>query len=68
MAAKQAKLTNRVVEKMEPETIIRDIELRGFFARRQFGRDVTYSVSYRTKHGVQRTAKIGCSRRRGLDG
>jgi integrase len=59
MAAKQAKLTKRVVEKMEPETIIRDTELRGFFARRQFGRDVTYSISYRTKHGVQRTAKIG---------
>lgn len=57
--AERMKVTNKRVEEMPPQTILRDVEVGGFFARRQNGTDVVYSVAYRTKHDVQRTARIG---------
>jgi integrase len=43
---------------MEPSTILWDLEVKGFVARRQFSDVITFSVVYRTKEGVQRWQKL----------
>ena len=49
----------REVAAMQPNTVLWDLEMRGFCARRQFSALITYSVIYRTKEGQQRWYKIG---------
>jgi hypothetical protein len=46
----------REIAAMQPNTILWDLEVRGFVARRQFSDIVTFSVVYRTK--VQRWQKL----------
>jgi integrase len=43
---------------MEPNTILWDLEVRGFVARRQHSDIVTFSVVYRTLEGTQRWQKL----------
>ena len=43
---------------MQPNTILWDLEVRGFVARRQFSDIVTFSVVYRTRENVQRWQKL----------
>ena len=49
----------REVAAMQPNTVLWDLEVRGFCARRQFSDVITYSVIYRTKEGQQRWFKLG---------
>jgi integrase len=48
----------REIQAMEPNTILWDLEVRGFLARRQHSDIVTFSVVYRTKENVQRWQKL----------
>jgi hypothetical protein len=48
----------REIQAMEPNTILWDLEVKGFVARRQFSEVVTFSVVYRTREGVQRWQKL----------
>jgi hypothetical protein len=48
----------REIQAMEPHTILWDLEVRGFVARRQHSDIVTFSVVYRTKENVQRWQKL----------
>jgi hypothetical protein len=43
---------------MEPNTILWDMEVKGFVARRQFSDVITFSVVYRTREGTQRWQKL----------
>src|SRR5580692_2547369 len=43
---------------VKPNTILWDLEVRGFVARRQFSDIVTFSVVYRTRENVQRWQKL----------
>ena len=49
----------REIAAMQPNTVLWDLEVRGFCARRQFSSTITYSVIYRTKEGQQRWFKLG---------
>jgi Arm DNA-binding domain/Phage integrase, N-terminal SAM-like domain len=49
----------REIAAMQPQTILWDIETRGYCARRQFSDVITYSVYFRTRDGQQRFYKIG---------
>ena len=44
---------------MQPHTIQRDADVKGFNARRQKSDAVTFSVYYRTQDQLQRWHKIG---------
>jgi hypothetical protein len=46
------------IQAMEPNTILWDLEVKGFVARRQFSEVVTFSVVYRTLQGTQRWQKL----------
>src|ERR1700735_2625677 len=46
------------IQAMQPNTILWDLEVRGFLARRQHSDIVTFSVVYRTKENVQRWQKL----------
>jgi integrase len=48
----------REIAAMQPNTILWDLEVKGFVARRQFSEVVTFSVVYRTREGVQRWQKL----------
>jgi integrase len=48
----------REIQGMEPNTILWDLEVKGFVARRQFSDIVTFSVVYRTRDNVQRWQKL----------
>ena len=48
----------REIQAMQPNTILWDLEVKGFVARRQFSEVVTFSVVYRTREGVQRWQKL----------
>jgi integrase len=48
----------REIQAMQPNTILWDLEVRGFVARRQFSDIITFSVVYRTKENVQRWQKL----------
>jgi site-specific recombinase XerD len=48
----------REIAAMQPNTILWDLEVRGFCARRQFSDVITFSVVYRTKENVQRWQKL----------
>jgi integrase len=48
----------REIAAMLPHTILWDLEVRGFVARRQFSDIVTFSVVYRTLEGQQRWQKL----------
>jgi integrase len=48
----------REIAAMQPNTILWDLEVKGFVARRQFSDVVTFSVVYRTREGVQRWQKL----------
>jgi hypothetical protein len=48
----------REIAAMQPNTILWDLEVRGFVARRQFSDVITFSVVYRTKENVQRWQKL----------
>jgi integrase len=48
----------REIQAMEPNTILWDLEVKGFVARRQFSDIVTFSVVYRTRDNVQRWQKL----------
>jgi hypothetical protein len=52
------RIGQREIAAMEPNTILWDLEVRGFVARRQFSDIVTFSVVYRTREGVQRWQKL----------
>jgi integrase len=43
---------------MQPNTILWDLEVKGFVARRQFSDVITFSVVYRTRDNVQRWQKL----------
>jgi integrase len=49
----------REIAAMQPNTVLWDLEVRGFCARRQFSSTITYSVIYRTQEGQQRWFKLG---------
>jgi integrase len=49
----------REIQALEPNTILWDLEVRGFVARRQFSEVVTYSVIFRTREGRQSWFKLG---------
>ena len=49
----------REVAALQPHSILWDVEVRGFNARRQFSKVVTFSVYFRTQDGQQRFFKIG---------
>jgi integrase len=46
------------IQAMEPNTILWDLEVKGFVARRQFSEVVTFSVVYRTLQGTQGWQKL----------
>jgi integrase len=48
----------REIAAMQPNTILWDLEVRGFVARRQHSDIITFSVVYRTKENVQRWQKL----------
>jgi integrase len=48
----------REIQAMQPNTILWDLEGRGFVARRQFSDIITFSVVYRTRENVQRWQKL----------
>jgi integrase len=48
----------REIQAMEPNTILWDLEVKGFVARRQFSDIVTFSVVYRTRDNVHRWQKL----------
>ncbi len=48
----------REIAAMQPNTILWDLEVKGFVARRQFSEVITFSVVYRTKENVQRWQKL----------
>jgi Phage integrase, N-terminal SAM-like domain len=48
----------REIQAMQPNTILWDLEVRGFVARRQFSDIITFSVVYRTRENVQRWQKL----------
>ena len=54
-----AKISVKAVEALPPKTVLWDVAVRGFNARRQFSEAVTHSVVYRTADGQQRWHKIG---------
>jgi integrase len=49
----------REIAAMQTHTILWDVEVRGFCARRQFSDVITYSVYFRMRDGQQRFYKIG---------
>jgi integrase len=49
----------REIQALEPNTILWDLEVKGFVARRQFSEVVTYSVIFRTRDGRQSWFKLG---------
>ena len=49
----------REIAAMEPHTILWDVEVRGFCARKQFSDVITYSVSCRTRDGQKRKVASG---------
>lgn len=49
----------REIAAMQPNTILWDLEVRGFCARRQFSEAVTYSVIFRNREGRQHWYKLG---------
>ena len=49
----------REIAAMQPSTILWDLEVRGFCARRQFSEAVTYSVIFRNREGRQHWYKLG---------
>ena len=53
------KIGLREIAAMEPHTILWDLAVRGFHARRQFGDAVTFGVFYRTLDGQQRWHRVG---------
>jgi integrase len=48
----------REIAAMQPNTILWDLEVKGFVARRQFSEVITFSVVYRTLDGTQRWHKL----------
>jgi integrase len=48
----------REIQAMQPNTILWDLDVRGFVARRQYSDVITFSVVYRTKENVQRWQKL----------
>jgi integrase len=53
------KIGLRELAALPPNSILWDEEVKGFNARRQFSKIITFSVIYRTLDGVQRWHKIG---------
>jgi integrase len=49
----------REIQAMQPNTVLWDLEVRGFVARRQFSEIITYSVVFRTQDATQRWMKLG---------
>jgi integrase len=49
----------REIAAMQPNTVLWDIEVRGFCARRQFSEIITYSVIFRNRDGRQHWFKLG---------
>src|SRR4249920_500806 len=49
----------RQIRALQPDQIIWDATIRGFFARRQVGTTVSYGVYYRTVSGRQRFYTLG---------
>jgi integrase len=57
-ASYRVRIGLREIAAMQPNTILWDLEVRGFVARRQFSDIVTFSVVYRTRENVQRWQKL----------
>jgi hypothetical protein len=49
----------REIAAMQPHTVLWDVEVKGFSARRQFSNVVTYSVIFRNREGRQNWYKLG---------
>jgi integrase len=49
----------REITAMQPHTVLWDVEVKGFSARRQFSDVVTYSVIFRNREGRQNWFKLG---------
>jgi hypothetical protein len=49
----------REIAAMQPNTVLWDLEVRGFVARRQHSDIITFSVVYRIKENVHAAAKVG---------
>ncbi len=49
----------REIAAMQPNTILWDLEVRGFCARKQFSDVITYSVIFRNREGRQHWYKLG---------
>jgi hypothetical protein len=55
----RTKIGVKAIAAMEPNSLLWDVEVRGFSARRQFSNVITYSIIYRSREGVQRWHKLG---------
>jgi hypothetical protein len=55
----RVKIGLREIAAMQPHTVLWDIEVKGFSARRQFSEVVTYSVIFRNREGRQNWYKLG---------
>jgi integrase len=55
----KAKIGLKLIEEMQPNSIIWDSKLPGLNARRQHGDGVTYSVIFRNREGTQKWFKLG---------
>ena len=53
------KIGMRDIAALQPNSILWDLEVRGFCARRQFSNVVTYSVIFRNREGRQHWFKLG---------
>jgi integrase len=54
----RVKIGLKEIAAMLPNTILWDLEVKGFVARRQFSDVITFSFVYRTREGVQRWQRL----------
>ena len=57
--SERANITLTTIKGLQPGSLVWDAKVRGFGARRQKGRDISYVLFYRTKDGRQRWRTIG---------
>jgi integrase len=55
----RVRIGHKEIVAMEPNTLLWDVEVKGFCARRQFSEIVTYSVIFRNREGRQHWYKLG---------
>jgi len=55
----RVRISLREIAAMQPHTVLWDLEVKGFSARRQFSNVVTYSIIFRNREGRQNWYKLG---------